>query len=274
MPRSVSRTGLAVALLGAGVMLAGLTGCRGDRSDAPPRRFFPDLDDQPKWDPQEATEFFADKRVSRPLPPGTVAFSGFEFDPAGHAGEDWAQEFLIERAMLLAEDEATFTGAVIEEGERQWVEYSPVPVTMEMIERGQERFNVFCAACHGYLADSQGMVGRKWSYPPANLLGEPYTDRSTRQGTDGWIFHVIREGVWGTDGANRMPGYKHAVDTMDAWAIVAYLRALQQSQGATPDDLTPTERATLNVATTPMQGPAGGADSAVATADTTTGGDS
>ncbi len=272
MPRSVSRAAVTVALLGAGVTLSGLTGCRGDRSDAPPRRFFPDLDDQPKWDPQEATEFFADKRVSRPLPAGTVAFSGFEFDPAGHAGEDWAQEFLIERAMLLAEDEATFTGAVTEGGEQQWVEYSPVPVTMEMIQRGQERFNIYCAACHGYLADAQGMVGRKWSYPPANLLGEPYTDRSQKQGTDGWIFHVIREGVWGPDGANRMPGYKHAVDTMDAWAIVSYLRALQQSQGATPDDLTPSERATLNVATTPMQGPA--AESAVATADTTTGGDS
>ncbi|MEM1184106.1 MAG: cytochrome c [Planctomycetota bacterium] len=233
---------LLVGLAGA-VTVGGLAGCRGDRSDSTPRRFFPDMDDQQKWDPQEETEFFADGRTARPQPANTVAFSALKFDPEASANEPWASEFLVERSMLLAEDDATFTGGVGPmNDESRWVAYSPVAITSEMVLEGQKQFNIYCAACHGYLADAKGMVGQRWSYPPANLLGGAYTDRTQKQGTDGWLYHVIREGVWATDGANRMPGYKHAVDPMEAWSIVGYLRALQRSQNATPADLTPAER--------------------------------
>jgi mono/diheme cytochrome c family protein len=242
-----ARTWMTLALT-ASVLVAG--GCRGDRSDATPRRFFPDMDDQQKWDPQEATEFFADGRTARPLPDNAVAFSGFGFDPSAYGDEDWARDMMTERSMLLAEDDATFTGAMFNnDGEQEWIAYAPVEITAETVHRGRERFNIYCASCHGYMGDGKGMVGQRWSYPPANLLGELYRDRTTKQGTDGWIYHVIREGVWSADGANRMPGYKHAVDPMDAWAIVSYLRALQRSQTATPDDLTPSERDRLLVGT-------------------------
>jgi len=263
--RTITRAA-AIGLAAASVA-AGLAGCRGDRSDATPRRFFPDMDDQQKWDPQEATEFFADGRTTRPLPDNAVAFGSHTFPPEAVDGAPWAAEFAVERAMLLADDDATHTGGVgAMSDDGRWVAVSPVAITAESINEGRKQFNIYCAACHGYLADGNGMVGKRWSYPPSNLLGEPYTDRSTKQGTDGWLFNVIREGVWSPDGANRMPGYGHAIDPMEAWAIVGYLRALQRSQNATPDDLTPSERDRL------MAG--GGASNAVAQAATNDGGDS
>ena len=271
----MAASGLGKALLVglAGVMgvtvVGGLAGCRGDRSDATPRRFFPDMDEAPRWDPQEATEFFADGRTARQLPPNSVAFGGFDFDPTANSDKPWAEEMLTERTMLLADDDAVFTGG---EGpmddESRWVAYAPVAITPEMVLEGQKQFNIYCASCHGYLGDGKGMVGQRWSYPPANLLGGVYADREARQGTDGWLYHVIREGVWGPDGANRMPAYKHAVDPMEAWAIVGYLRALQRSQNATPDDLTPAERDRLLV------GSVSSNDLARADAPETDGGDS
>ncbi|MEM7621681.1 MAG: cytochrome c [Planctomycetota bacterium] len=264
-------TRAAIVGLAGGVVVAGLAGCRGDRSDATPRRFFPDMDDQQKWDPQEATEFFADGRAARPMPDNTVAHSSQSFDPERVAGEPWLAEFAVERTMLLAEDDVIFTGGSgPADDDGRWVAYAPVPITAEMINEGRKQFNIYCAACHGYTGDGAGMVGQRWSYSPANLLSEAYTDRSQRLGTDGWLFHVIREGVWAPDGANRMPGYKHAVDPMEAWAIVGYLRALQRSQGATPEDLTPSERDRLQAGL--------GSDASVAqagsTETTTDGGDS
>lgn len=264
---------VSVAGLVAAVTVAGLAGCRGDRSDATPRRFFPDMDDQQKWDPQEATEFFADGRTARPQVANTVAFSTTMLDPDAASGEPWAAEFLVERSLLLAEDDATFTGGVGPiDDESRWVAYAPVSITPEMVKTGQKKFNIYCAACHGYLADGKGMVGTRWSYPPANLLGDVYADRTQKQGTDGWLFHVIREGVWAPDGANRMPGYKHAVDPMEAWSIVAYVRALQRSQNATPDDLTPAERDRLMAGMSSGSGDV--ADGSPAAAPTSDGGDS
>ena len=248
--------------LGLAAALAPMAGCRGDRSDKPPRRFFPDMDDQPKWDPQERTEFFADNRTARPKPEGTVAFGRATFDPEAHASEAWAEGLLAERESLLASDDAVYRGITYyEDGTETYVDNIPVRVTEAMIERGQERFNIYCSACHGYTGDGRGMVGRRWSYPPANLLGDVYRDRANRQGKDGYIFHVIRNGVWNpADGANRMPAYGDAIDAMDAWAIVAYLRALQASQTASLDSLDPADRRRLESqrGANPGAAPAGG----------------
>lgn len=246
-PVKTTITARAIAVGLAGVLgLSGLVlgGCRGDRSDKPPRRFFPDMDDQQKWDPQEETDLFADGRTARPWVEGTVAFGTATWDPRTVSEDSWAKSFLAERDELLAEDDAIYTGQVARaDGTAAYVDNIPVRVTSEMIDHGQERFNIYCAACHGFLGDGQGMVGQKWSYPVANLLTDVYRDRSQRQGKDGYLWEVAREGVWDpATGANRMPGYKHALDAADAWAIVAYLRTLQAAQGVPVDELPSADR--------------------------------
>jgi len=248
MARTTSRlSGLVLTVLAMAAGAAPLAGCRGDRSDKPPRRFFPGMDDQPKWEAQERTEFFADNRTARPKVEGTVAFGPASFDPEAHASEAWARGLLAERESMLASDDAIYRGVTYyDDGTETYVDDIPLRVTEDMVERGRERFNIYCSACHGYLGDGRGMVGRRWSYPPANLLGDVYRDRANRQGKDGYIFHVIRNGVWNAaDGANRMPAYGDAIDVMDAWAIVAYLRALQTSQTASIESLDPGDRRRL-----------------------------
>ncbi|MEM0982656.1 MAG: cytochrome c [Planctomycetota bacterium] len=238
---SIILTGLAAA-----ACVAPLAGCRGDRTDKPPRRFFPGMDDQPKWDAQEQTDFFTDSRTLRPQVQNTVAFGSATFNPETYRGAEWAEGFLAERDTMLAENDGVFRGVSGTVGDDvTYLDYIPVRVTEEMLLKGQERFNIYCSACHGYLGDGTGMVGRRWSYSPANLLGEVYQDRSTYQGKDGYLFHTILNGVWGVDGANRMPGYAHAIDEMEAWAIVAYLRALQTSQSASLDELDAGDRQRL-----------------------------
>src|SRR5690606_10218147 len=107
-----------------------------------------------------------------------------------------------------------------------------------------------CSACHGYTGvggqgEGSGTVGRLWSYAPANLTAELYRDRSTDQGKDGYLFHVIREGLVNPDGTWRMPPYGHAVNEADAWAIVAYVRTLQAVSGVPLSELDPADRARL-----------------------------
>jgi mono/diheme cytochrome c family protein len=218
-----------------------LAGCRGDRSDNPPRQFFPDMDDQPKWLPQSESPFFVNGKADRVPDARAVAFGPMP-TPAAE-GAAWAASFNAERAELLKDDRVFMLGeSPTGDG---YIDRIPVPVTRAMIERGRERFNISCSSCHGYLGDGTGTVGVRWSYPPANLLAAPFNDRAQDRGKDGWIFHVIREGVWGPDGSNKMPGYAHAVDPADAWAIVAYLRALQASQNATLGDLSEPARQRL-----------------------------
>lgn len=231
---------LAVTLLG---------GCRGDRTDKPPRQFFPDMDDQPKWDPQETTTQFADGRAARPAVPGTVPFGRAAVDPVAQGDRAWAAGYLTERVDFLAEDDAVYLGVMPgTDGAMVYVAEAPVPVTRELIEIGQAKFNIYCATCHGFEGDGKGSkVAEKWAVPVANLLGSPYNDRTQEKGTDGYLFHIAREGLWDVaTGANRMPGYKHAIDEHEAWGVVAYVRALQRARASTVDDLTETERERLN----------------------------
>lgn len=231
------RTALTLALAAAAV----LSGCRGDRSDKSPHRFFPDMDKQPRWNPQEDSGFFPDGRTLRKPDQRSVAYGRTTWAP-GEFADDWAAPFEAERNALLGANDA-FDRGVGADGTP--LDYAPIEVTAAVITRGQERFNIYCTPCHGYLGDGKGMVGVRWSYPPANLTGTPYVDRNDPKGKDGHLFDVIRHGVWGPDGANRMPSYGHAVDESDAWAIVAYIRTLQKAHNATLDDLPPGDRQRL-----------------------------
>lgn len=245
-----------VALMcGAAMLAASAGGCRGERTDAPPRQLLPDMDDSPKNKPQSQTEFFADGRSMRPRVKGTVAF-GETTDPEA-----------VDRVWRLADDPAMFEGVdvsvdpaknnnelgyvatiparvldlvIAEQGERQ--------VTMDragamdwMVKRGHERFNIYCSACHGYngegggtMSDGQGyggLVGRRWSAPVPNFHDAKYLDRAQKTGKDGYVFNVIRHGVPAANPGDppKMPSYADKVNTRDSWAIVAYLRVLQAS---------------------------------------------
>lgn len=225
--QSLTRLAL-FGVLGLVVLGAPLGGCRGDRTDAPPRQFFPDMDDQPKLKAQSESVFFEDGHSQRLPVEGTVSFGSDSLIPDGSS--DWVASYAKDRDDMLKADETYYFGLVTGTTD-QYVERMPVEVSKALIERGMERFNIYCSMCHGYdgIGNDSGTVGRLMNVRPINLLDDKYRDRAGDVGSDGYLFHIIREGLWSPDGTNRMPAYGHAVDEQDAWAIVAYIRTLQKA---------------------------------------------
>ncbi|MEZ6241846.1 MAG: cytochrome c [Phycisphaerales bacterium] len=228
------RTALTLAMLGASVsFVAPLAGCRGDRTDKRPHRFFPDMDKQPKWKPQSETEFFAlqdgSRRSQRVPDEHAIAFGRRSFDPSTYGAEPWASGYMTERASFLAEDDAFYRG---KGADGEFIDVMPVDVTPELLALGRQKFEINCVACHGYLGDGQGMVAKAGMSPvPANFHDEKYKDRSQRTAKDGYIYDVVRHGLWNeVTGENRMPSYGHNITPEETWAIIAYVRALQASQ--------------------------------------------
>lgn len=232
--KSVTRNAL-IGAIGCAVLGSVMGGCRGDRSDKPPHQFFPDLDDQPKLKPQSETVFFEDGQSQRLPVAGTVAFGSDSVIPQGDA--QWVGSYAKDRDDMLKADETYYLGLVSGSTDK-FVSRMPVKVDEDLINRGMERFNIYCTMCHGYdaLGNESGSVGRLMNVRPVNLLDDKYRDRSGDFGSDGYLFHIVREGLWSPDGTNRMPAYGHAINEQDAWGIVAYIRTLQaafDSEGKT-----------------------------------------
>lgn len=201
--------------------------CRGERSDAPPREFFPGMDDQQRWDPQEETDFYADHRVAREPVAGTVPFGWW-----AHASDEGRSQF-------LAESDTVYRGV---DGQGGYLARAPIEELFEgevsassvadLIARGRERFDIYCSACHGKTGAGDGMVGRRWSNPMPSFHTEAYQPGGEK-GQDGYIFHTIRNGLPNAPGALpalKMPSYADRVTVEEAWAIVSYIRALQKTQ--------------------------------------------
>jgi mono/diheme cytochrome c family protein len=177
-----------------GAVLAVLLGCRQD------------MYDQPRYEPLEASSFFENGQSSRPLVAGTVA-----------RGE-------------LRDDDHLYTAKV----DGKFVESFPIEVDRTMLERGRDRFNIYCAPCHGRLGDGAGIiVKRGFSAPPSFHI-----DR-LRKEPEGHFYDVI------TNGHGAMYSYASRVPPQDRWAITAYIRALQFSQNATIDDVPVVEKTQL-----------------------------
>jgi mono/diheme cytochrome c family protein len=169
-----------------------------------------DMFNQPSGKPLEPSEFFQDNHMaSRPLVPNTVA--------RGH----------------LNEDEIFFTG----KRGTNLVTGLPVPLSRELLDRGRERFDIYCAVCHGRTGEGNGMIVQRGFPTPPSF----HIDR-LRQAPIGHFFDVI------TQGYGIMYSYAERVDPADRWAISAYIRALQVSRNATLADLTPAERSRLEEA--------------------------
>jgi mono/diheme cytochrome c family protein len=161
---------------------------------------------EPKYDPFEPSDFFPDGMSARPRIAGTVARGGIAM--TGFVG----------------------TGKI----DGQDGDGYPFPITMQVINRGQERFDIYCSECHGRLGDGNGMISsRGFRRPPS------YHSDVLRAAKTGHFFDVI------TNGFGAMPSYAAQVPVNDRWAIIAYIRALQRSQQGTIDDLRPDQRAKL-----------------------------
>ena len=166
-----------------------------------------DMHDQPKYIPLRPSDFFADGRSARPLIEGTVARGYLDANVLLYTGKGPdgkpSNEF-------------------------------PMPVTKELLLRGQQRFNIYCSPCHDRTGNGNGMIVRRgYRHPPS------YHSDRLRQQPNGYFFDVI------TRGFGAMPDYAVQVQPEDRWAIVAYIRALQLSQQASINDVPAADRGQL-----------------------------
>jgi len=219
---------LSILLVGAaiGVAAFGMLGLQGKMSRKPPLELFPDMDRQAKLRPQEPNHFFANG-VSSQLPPvGTVS--------RGKTDDGRNQKIETASGEVLAfEDSPVNTGFVA--GTTNFVENNPLAVNEALLLHGRERFDIYCAPCHGRTGDGNGITKKIGVMPAvANLH-----DKRIVEMTDGEIFNTI------THGKSTMGAYGPLIPTEDRWAVVAYLRALQLSWLATTNDLTAEQQAAL-----------------------------
>ncbi len=195
------------------VPLALIMRARVTTSPNPRIHVVPDMDNQPRYKAQSRNPMFADRRAMRPPVPGTVA-----------RGADL--------------DRPDVTTGRVGDG---WVTANPMPVDQGVLERGRQRYDVFCSPCHGLAGFGDGMVARRADELQEGTWTPPTSFHSDliRQRPDGHLYNTIANGI------RNMPGYGSQIPVEDRWAVVAYVRALQRSQNATVDDVPPAIRAQL-----------------------------
>lgn len=220
-------TPLRVCLLLFAAATLGLTGCmRGGLSTEPPVHLVLDMDFQQKLRPQAEAHFegWTDGRSSR-LP--------VSFDAGNSVGN------LSVRPLVVAQDSLPDPKLANKDAAGKFVTKNPLPADLKivrlgrettLIERGRERFDIHCAVCHGYTGQGgntttgHGLVGRRWGVNIPNFHAQttPGADNRVANLTDGEYFEVI------TNGVRSMPAYGARISPEDRWAIVHYIRALQQ----------------------------------------------
>jgi hypothetical protein len=165
-----------------------------------------DMHIQPRYEPLDPSSFFADGRSARQPVPGTVARGELRINEALYAGK--------------------VNGVPVDK--------FPFSITREDLERGRERFNIYCTPCHDYTGSGHGMIVQRGFPPPPS-----YDIERLRNAPVGHFFDVM------TNGYGTMYSYASRVSVKDRWRIAAYIRALQLSQHATLDDVPERERTKL-----------------------------
>ena len=181
-----------------------LSGCaRGCTSSRPPIHLNPSMDDQPKVLPQQASAFFYNGAAMREPVPGTIAIGG------------------------LKEDTPFYTG---KGADGQFIAAIPHPIDAAGLERGRQRYTIYCLPCHDARGDGRGILFQRGNVPTATFHQEKVLKYA-----DGQIFDVI------TNGSGLMGSYRWAITPADRWAIVAYVRDLQRRRAASgpPANATP-----------------------------------
>jgi mono/diheme cytochrome c family protein len=177
---------------------------------------------QPAYRPLEPSAFFADGRSARPLVPGTVARGQLRTDNHLFTGKRGpTEEVARATAVIGSGGGGPFSVLAVALAERPYVDTFPFPVTREVLERGRQRFTIFCAVCHGPLGQGNGIVVQRGFTPPPSY----HTDR-LRTAPVGYFYDVV------TNGFGSMPDHSAQIPPRDRWAIVAYIRVLQLSQHA------------------------------------------
>jgi len=201
-----------------GVVVVSIAGFRGGKTRRPPIELFPDMDRQPKLRPQAHNSFFTDQLSSRLPVEGTVARS---------------KPVVVEgREVYPFEDTPLNTGRV--PGTTNFVETLPLPMSEQLLARGQQRYTINCSPCHGAAGDGKGVTAKYNMLAMAN-----FHDARLVKMPDGEFFNTI------TYGKNLMGAYGANVTVMDRWAIVAYVRALERSRLASVEDVPEGVRSTL-----------------------------
>lgn len=185
------------------VAVFGLLGCQGARSPKTPFHLNPNMDWQAKYKAQT---------LSLVPPSGTVAWG----DKRSIAEPQRRENFLQEDTMFYFGKDA----------KGQWVRRIPLPVTQEFVLHGQERFNIYCAACHDRAGTGKSQVVKRGFVVPPDLADPRLVALS-----DGEIFNIVSNGI------RNMPSYAKQIPVKDRWAIVSYVRAIQMSRHAKLDQL-------------------------------------
>ena len=187
-----------------------VSGCfQGRPSDKEPIHLNPNMDKQQKYRPQAESNYFEDGATMRPIIEGTVARGLLKDDTEFHFGKDAQGNFIngFPKQMIL---------------------------NMKLLKRGQERYGIYCAPCHGQIGNGRGIVVERGMLPPPSFHSD-----SIRVYPNGRVFDVI------TNGVRNMPPYKYQIPVEDRWAIIAYFNALQRSQNATIEDVPQNKRGSL-----------------------------
>jgi mono/diheme cytochrome c family protein len=183
---TIDRSFRALALVGVAAAAFVNMGCRQD------------MHDQPRYKTLGYTNFFQDGRESRPIPPNAVALGYLDQNEAFYQGKEVGVD----------------------------IDYFPIPVTAELIERGHVRFDIYCSPCHGRVGNGLGMIVRRGLKQPPS-----YHIERLRNAPVGHFYDVI------TNGYGAMLNYAAQIQPRDRWAIISYIRALQYSQNATVAEL-------------------------------------
>jgi mono/diheme cytochrome c family protein len=195
---------------------------------------------QPSYRPLEPSDFFRDRQSARPLPPHTVPRGRVQEElitfTRGNGGE--MQQAAVVGFGAAGPLAVAAQLAAQQRGLPDYVRAFPFPITREVLERGQQRYTIFCAVCHGPTGHGNGkIVERGYTHPPSFITDESRGMKYRgvrvllRDVPVGYYFEVISKGF------GAMPDYSAQVPPRDRWAIIAYVRALQLSQHARLEDL-------------------------------------
>lgn len=201
------------------VVMVSILGFRGRRATKPPLEVFPDMDRQAKYLPELQSAFFANGMADRPLPPGTV--------PRGRTAKA--------NPRFLRANDFLYRGKT-PDGKFARGFPPELVINMRFIKRGQNRYNIYCAPCHGPLGDGKGITHyygmvTTASYQQERIITMP----------EGEIYNTI------THGKNMMKSYADKLSPRDRWAIIAYVRALELARHGTVADVPADHRADLGL---------------------------
>ena len=205
------------------VATVSILGFRGSLTEKEPVEVFNDMDRQAKYKPQAENSFYTNGQNDR-LPPKLTVSRGNALEIKDVFSAEFTSNTSKEDLVLSGKD-----------SNGEFSDYFPYQVDFELMQYGQESYNIFCITCHGSAGDGNGVTKQY------GILAASYHDDRLRDAPDGYIYDVI------TNGKGLMYGLKDRLSNKQRWATVLYLRALQRSQSTPIESLSTTEKSELGL---------------------------